>query len=415
MDRHERSDVIKYRNDIFLPLMAKYEECMVKWIEREDRTFKRVEPELGPGEKRIIPLFQDESSFHASEYKSNIWLVHSFCLMVLFLCVGRGRLRNDEQMLMKKGCGQIIHVSDFVEEENGRLIVRNQDGTIVRDARCITYPGANGDAWWDLPQLLKQVKIALSIFEEAHPECRALFIFDQSSAHASLGPDTLCAFDMNRSNGGKQQKLKDTVIPMSNPDPRYRGLIQKMTLDNGEQKGLQQTLQERGFDVSGMRAKCSPVCPIENRGCCMARLLSQQEDFRSQVSLLEQTITAQGHLCMFLPKFHCELNPIEMVRVFFSRVLLILMLEVTQYWGWCKGRYREVHKVKFEDTKRTALEYLNACPEEVIRRFFNRSWRFMHAYRQGLTGKAAEWAVRKHKSHRRVGPQVMMLVGAVLN
>ena len=72
-------------------------------------------------------------------------------------------------------------------------------------------------------------------------------------------------------------------------------------------------------------------------------------------------------------------------------------------------------QVKFEDVKRTALEYLNACPEEVIQRFFNCSWRFMHAYRQGLTGKAAEWAVWKHKSHCRVGPQVMMLVGAVLN
>ena len=162
------------------------------------------------------------------------------------------------------------------------------------------------------------MKIALSIVEEAHPGCHALFIFDQSSAHASLGPDVLCAFNMNRSNGGKQRKLKDTVISMSNPDSRYCGLIQKMTLDNGEQKGLKQTLQERGFDISGMRAKCSPVCPIENRGCCMAHLLSQQEDFRSQVSLLEQTITTQGHLCMFLPKFHCELNPIEMVHVYFS-------------------------------------------------------------------------------------------------
>ena len=69
------------------------------------------------------------------------------------------------------------------------------------------------------------------------------------------------------------------MILMSNPDPCYRGLMQKMTLDNGEQKGLQQTLQEHGFDIAGMRAKCSLVCPIENEACCMARLLSQQEDF----------------------------------------------------------------------------------------------------------------------------------------
>jgi hypothetical protein len=49
---------------------------------------------------------------------------------------------------MKKGCGQIIHVSDFIEEENSRLIIRNKEGIMVKDARCITYLGSGGDAWW---------------------------------------------------------------------------------------------------------------------------------------------------------------------------------------------------------------------------------------------------------------------------
>ena len=115
---------------------------------------------------------------------------------------------------------------------------------ITKDAQCITYPGANGDAWWDLTQLLKQVKNVISIFKEAHPGCCALFIFDQSSPHASLGPDALCAFNMNKSNGGKEWKQKDTIIPMSIPEPLCHGFIQKMTLKNGEPKGLQQTLEE---------------------------------------------------------------------------------------------------------------------------------------------------------------------------
>ena len=93
---------------------------------------------------------------------------------------------------MKKGCGQIIHMSDFVEEENGHLVIQDQDGAIIKDAQCIIYPGASSDAWWDLPQLLKQIEKALSIFEKAHSECHALFVFDQSSAHASLGPEALC-------------------------------------------------------------------------------------------------------------------------------------------------------------------------------------------------------------------------------
>ena len=30
--------------------------------------------------------------------------------------------------------------------------------------------------------------------------------------------------------------------------------------------------------------------------------------------MLETLIKGSGHECLFLPKFHCELNPIEMVR-----------------------------------------------------------------------------------------------------
>jgi len=55
----------------------------------------------------------------------------------------------------------------------------------------------------------------------------------------------------------------------------------------------------------------------------MARLLSKQDDFRLQESLLEQKIKGKGHVCVFLPKFHCELNPIEMVCCFLKPYLLI--------------------------------------------------------------------------------------------
>ena len=81
----------------------------------------------------------------------------------------------------------------------------------------------------------------------------------------------------------------------------------------GEAKGLKQVLEERGFTVSNLKAKCSPVCPFESQNCCLARLLSQQDDFIDQPSMIETLIRGAGHECIFLPKFHCELNPIEMV------------------------------------------------------------------------------------------------------
>ena len=60
---------------------------------------------------------------------------------------------------------------------------------------------------------------------------------------------------------------------------------------------------------------------------------------------------------------------------------------------------------------------LNMCSVEVIRRFINRSWRWMSAYRDrmGLTGKATQRAVRKQKGHRCASRMAMMHLDAILN
>ncbi|KIK25387.1 hypothetical protein PISMIDRAFT_32273, partial [Pisolithus microcarpus 441] len=45
--------------------------------------------------------------------------------------------------------------------------------------------------------------------------------------------------------------------------------------------------------------------------CCNKQILECQPDFQEQKSLVQETIEGLGHLCIFLPKFHCELNFIE--------------------------------------------------------------------------------------------------------
>ena len=159
---------------------------------------------------------------------------------------------------------------------------------MIKNARHVIYLGAGGDAWWDHTYLFVQVDHAILIFEEAYLDCVALFVFDQSSAHASLGLDALCTFNMNKSNGGKQRKQKDIVILMNNPYIRFCKQPQKMTTDTGKAKGLQLTLQKHGFDVQGMCVKCSPVCPFKNNDCCMAHLLSKQDDFLLQNHFLNK-------------------------------------------------------------------------------------------------------------------------------
>lgn len=137
--------------------------------------------------------------------------------------------------------------------------------------------------------------------------------------------------------------------------------------------------------------------------CCMRRALGMQQDFKDEKSLLEkasshaqhgslmdidvnlsQIIEEAGDVCHFLPKFHPELNPIE------------------YYWGWSKNYFRERSTGNFAKAKDLVQEALNACPLLTIRRFFRRAFRYASVYRLGATGLAAEFAVRKFKSHRHV-------------
>ncbi len=124
-------------------------------------------------------------------------------------------------VLQKKGRGCLIHISNFINEEDGHLVECNSSGNIVRDARTVIYPGSNGDAWWDTKQLLIQMKKPIKIFNAVHPDCQALFIFDQSLAHSSLGDDVLKAF--KKGHGHPRQCTSCAhAWPSAEDDNRYR-------------------------------------------------------------------------------------------------------------------------------------------------------------------------------------------------
>ncbi len=72
MDGHERPDVIDCWMNTFLLLMAQYEKRMVHWV-ADGPNLVHIDPKLGPDNKRVIVVFQDESCFHVNEYKVNVW------------------------------------------------------------------------------------------------------------------------------------------------------------------------------------------------------------------------------------------------------------------------------------------------------------------------------------------------------
>ena len=62
MDSHERLDVVEYRDNVFLPLMASFERCMAQW-KPEGPGLVHVKPDLRLGESGSSLFFRTRAVF----------------------------------------------------------------------------------------------------------------------------------------------------------------------------------------------------------------------------------------------------------------------------------------------------------------------------------------------------------------
>ena len=98
---------------------------------------------------------------------------------------------------------------------------------------------------------------------------------------------------LNVKPGGKQRVMRDGL---------WDGKSQKMVTSSGVPKGLRVVLEERGVNTTGMS------------GPKMKEALGNFPDFKYEKSRIERILTEKyGHIVYMLPKYHCELNPIERV------------------------------------------------------------------------------------------------------
>ena len=228
---------------------------------------------------------------------------------------------------------------------------------------------------------------AVDIFKWKHPDAVAIFVLDCLTNHEAQAPDALNVNNMNVNPGGKQTHLRDTIILLSNPPPQpgqpdTRGMPQMMVYPEshpdpalaGKAKGMKAVLKEHisvrevlCSKVAGGEAKvvgkckfCKmseqqkdaqrPVAQAEEAGqeetlaesnitqaeqpdiepqsdwCCMHRVLSLQDNFANETPMIQKYVESRGHVCLFYPKFHCELNPMEMVWGFVKYCELLTSL-----------------------------------------------------------------------------------------
>jgi len=155
-------------------------------------------------------------------------------------------------------------------------------------------------------------------------------------------------------------------------------------------KGIKEVLKEHAIETKNLQMECKePKCMPDAMTCCASRILSLQPDFQAQKSLVQEVIEAAGHLCIFLPKFHCELNFIEF------------------FWGAIK-RYLCNHcDYSFNTLKENLPKALASIEHKTIRLWEHCMIRWMEAYRLGMCAKEAqmkvkEFSSRVYTSHRRV-------------
>ena len=246
-------------------------------------------------------------------------------------------------------------VSDFIDEVSG--FVRSDS----REARVQLE--LSKDGYFNNDHLLTQVEHTITIFEEIHPNNQALFLFDNAPSHKKMADDALNVERMNVNPGGMQPVMRSTV---------WNGNVQSMVYPNGTPKGMKAVLEERGVNTKGMKAPQ------------LKEKLKSYSDFQNPKTLLEDLIESRGHLCVFYPKYHCELSPIELV------------------WCHAKRHTRAYANGSIVRLRTMVPEGLDGVTTEQIKKFFRLCRQYEHIYREGYLGKEVEQQIKKYKSHRRV-------------
>ena len=150
-DGHEREDVVECRAEYVKKLSEVDKQCR----------YNGHTPQLQPGEKELIQVFHDESTFYSNADQACYW--------------DDGSL----SVLKQKSLGQSIMVSDFIEEASCDYLKHNNT-----EARLLLE--TQTDRYFDSKMLLIQVDKAIDIFEAKYPEAQGLFIFDNAPSHKNI-------------------------------------------------------------------------------------------------------------------------------------------------------------------------------------------------------------------------------------
>jgi len=232
--------------------------------------------------------------------------------------------------------------------------------------------GKNREGYWKCTNLVGFYRQVVPLARELHPGARLVFVFDNSMNHHMTREDGLNAAAFNL---GKAKKVSVSVRDGWFEKDGVR-VAQRMMTIGGLLRSAKDILDERGIQTRGLKKQAGIA------------LLASQPDFKAQEEWLVEVSRELDCDIVFLPKFHCELNPIEM------------------FWGWLKRRLREECDFEYASLRGRIPVLLKTFPRDTSHRIFRRMVRWLSVYAgvgdQRLSPAQAAFVVKKYSSHRRV-------------
>ncbi|OAD74613.1 hypothetical protein PHYBLDRAFT_145045 [Phycomyces blakesleeanus NRRL 1555(-)] len=220
-------------------------------------------PQLSTDEVEHVLVTHDESTFYSNDGKEAMWLV------------------EDENPIRKKGPDMSLMISEFRYACHDTMLDSN----------------------------------TISLFALLHPECKAVFVFGQSTNHKAYSQNALIVNKINLDDKEVEEDdpcvLRETIFAQDGVEKKVKYM-----------KGVCTILEECGMwlekDPYNLRKKwkldCKSKDASEGSKCCAHHFLTSQPDFLSQKTVLHEAIEGSGHLFELYLKFYCDCNWIERYR-----------------------------------------------------------------------------------------------------
>ena len=411
VDSHERPDVKAHRKQLLNRIYGDIFPYMPSYGRDGDEKDDAMSPTNHTHELPSKPLselpyiihvvVQDETSLESNDIPRSGW-VHTV--------TGLG------QLCPKKGRGQGVTVSAFACEAMGFLFLEK-----------LKF-GKNQEGFWDADDHYRHSEKAVTAFDNYFTEKgevpgrnKGCFLFDQSTLHAKYASDALRAVCMVLKDGGKNQPyMRDTTYINRDGVVTFQEMsFVDVATGNKVTKGLVRVLQERGIVVRRSGAKYTVILPdnserdvpgkcdvckvvsglyrdsTDTKYCCLTRTMHLQPDFLNQKPAVMEMIESRVYICLMLPKFHCELNYIEMI------------------WATLKSKVRSKNvsvtksSCSFDEMLTNLDQAIAELRENVslFRKCARNTYRMMSIYHEGgdnIDASCAPWIARKFHAHRRV-------------